>query len=299
MEALTAGTAQKRRELLEFIDRALAPYPAVRAVVGIGSIAAGTARPDSDIDALVFFDPLDLYIVPAEFIWRPQDGTFHSIFSDVAGVELDLERLDMALLRDPQHPWEEGRLQELARGWLAFDRDGEAAQLIAARTAYPESLRVARLDEAITWLDQHLAAGVPEARWSNLGPLVAHDRLSAAYGYLVQALFGYNRGWRPWRNREMTHLLALPWLPERFAERVLAAQVAPEPGEEGYMARVAALRGLFDDLVTQVAAAGLYTDDVVGEAFVRSHQEPGRAWNMDAWNAEHRRRSSQEGSPGS
>ena len=29
---------------------------------------------------------------------------------------------------------------------------------------------------------------------------------------------------------------------------------------------------------------------VIGEAFIRSHEEPGRAWNMDEWNAQHRSR---------
>jgi len=34
--------------------------------------------------------------------------------------------------------------------------------------------------------------------------------------------------------------------------------------------------------------AGEYGDDVISEAFIRSHDEPGRAWNMDEWNARHR-----------
>jgi hypothetical protein len=78
----TPATMQKRRELAHFIETALAPESAVQGVIGIGSIASGLARPDSDIDALVFLEPFDLY----EFKWRPADGTFHSSFSAGPGL---------------------------------------------------------------------------------------------------------------------------------------------------------------------------------------------------------------------
>ena len=65
---------------MAFIERELVPEPAVQAVIGIGSIASGLARPDSDIDTIIFLDPFDWYILPAEFKWRPADGSFHSIF---------------------------------------------------------------------------------------------------------------------------------------------------------------------------------------------------------------------------
>lgn len=61
-------------------------------------------------------------------------------------------------------------------------------------------------------------------------------------------------------------------------------------GEPGQGARVETLKGLFNDLLTQVTAAGLYTEGAVGEALVRDHEEPGRAWSMEAWDAEHWKR---------
>jgi len=132
-------------------------------------------------------------------------------------------------------------------------------------------------------------------RWQSLGPLRAHDRLAAAYDCLVQALFAGNRRWRPWRNREMSYLLALPWLPDDFEARVLSALNAPAHDPAGYAARVAALRGLFADILARLVADGDYpADDPIGAAFVRSHEEPGRAWNMDAWNGA---RSSAHGEP--
>jgi predicted nucleotidyltransferase len=287
----TQATVQKRQELMTFVERVLAPEPAVRAVVGIGSIATGLARPDSDIDAIVFLDPFDPYIVPAEFCWRPSEGTFHSIFSPMAGpadsVQFDFARLNLPEWSDPACPCPEGRRAELCEGWMAFDRRGQVGRLIAARTAYDDALRIARLDEALVWLDQHLSDDGPQRRWKSLGPVLAHDRLQAAYDYLVQALFAYNRRWRPWRNREMSYLLGLPWLPEHLADRILTASNAPSLGYAGYAARVDALQALFRDVVVQLVNDGDFGEDAISEAFIRSHDEPGRAWNMDEWNVKH------------
>jgi len=99
--AITDATLRKRQQLLSFIEKELAPHAAVRAVVAVGSIATGQARPDSDVDAYLFMEPLDLYIVPAESVWRERDNTFHSMFGDVGsdvdeGLQLDFHRVDLA-----------------------------------------------------------------------------------------------------------------------------------------------------------------------------------------------------------
>jgi len=294
---ITPAAVRKRRELMTFVERELVPEPAVQAVMGIGSVATGLARPDSDIDAIVFLDPFDWYIVPAEFAWRPSDNTFHGIFSKEADqeecIQFDFARFDLTRWADPSVGWPEGRCAELCEGWMAFDRSGQVAELIAARTAYTDAMRTARLDEALVWLDQHLSDDRPQRHWDTLGPAIAHDVLQAAYGYLVQALFAYNHRWRPWRNREMPSLLALPWLTEGFAHRVLCALNAPSPDHAGYLARVDTLRALLADLIGRLIADGEYGEDAVGEAFIRSHDEPGRAWNMAEWNRWHGQRAGQ------
>ena len=289
--AQVTPTTHKRQQLLDFIRVELADEPAVRAVVAVGSVATGYARPDSDIDTVVFLDPFDPYALPAEFVWRASERTFHSIFSAEAGIEdsvqLDCDRVNLAQWRDPAFDWPEGRRAELADGWIALDRDGEVTRLIGERTYYDDALRGAGLDEAITWLDQHLGEDGPWVRWESLGPAIAHDRLAAAYHYLVQALFAYNRRWRPWRNREMTALLNLPWLPDQFGERVLVTLNAPSLDLAGYQARAEMLRQLFSEVMTRLQREGDYGADPVSEAFIRSHEEPGRAWNMAEWNREH------------
>jgi predicted nucleotidyltransferase len=289
----TPATTVKRAAVLAFVERVLAPEPAVRGMIVVGSVAAGTARPDSDVDAVVLLDPYDAYIVPAESIWRSSDGSFRSIFADVPDrdedLQLDLTRLDLAVWRNPEHAWPEPLVAELSAGWWAHRPDPCAAALVERRCAYPEELRRRRLDEALVQLDQILDGDGPARCWETLGPLVAHDRLLAAWETLLSALFGLNRRWRPWRSREMTALLALPWMPDGFADLVAAALAPQGEGMAAYAARTEALRALYRDLVAHLVACGDYAGDPVGEAFIRSHDEPGRAWNMDEWNEMRRR----------
>lgn len=291
----TEATIQKRQQLLDFIDAKLAPVAAVQGVVVVGSVGAGLAHPGSDIDAYVFLDPLELYIVPAESIWRAADDSFHSIFADDddlerTGLQLDAKRLDLRQWQDASFGWSEPVRAELSNAWIAYDRTGAVARVIASRTAYDDALRVPRLDDAVTWLDQHLGDDGPAQRWATLNPAIAHDRLHAAYEYLVQLLFATNRRWRVWRNREMTALLALPWLPADFAHRVLVALNAPALDEQGYTERAAMLQQLFAETMQHLVEEGTYGTNPIGEAFIRQHEEPGRAWNMDAWMLEHRKR---------
>jgi predicted nucleotidyltransferase len=286
---MTPSTEQKRAQFKRFIQEVLEPETAVKGIIGIGSIATGQMRPDSDIDAIIFLDPFDYHIVPAEAIWDPETDTFHSIFVEneqlhQQGLQVDFLRLKWPQWADPSFEWPEPRRAELSQGWIAFDRSGRLEQVIAMHTIYDYDTRLKRLDEAIIWLDQHLNWSKPQKNWETLGPLVAHDRLHAAFHYLVDALFAYNSMWRPWRNREMDALLQLAWLPDNFAERALVAANAPSLDYSGYEARREALQSLFADLLQQLVTNGDYTHVPIDQAFIRQSEEPGRAWNMEEWN---------------
>lgn len=281
---MTPETERMRAEFQQFISVVLESETAVKGVVAIGSMATGHMTAASDIDAIVFLDPFDLYIIPAEAIWQPDDDTFFSIFNDnINGLPLDFARLSWQEWSNPNFEWPEGRRAELGAGWIVHDPSGEVAQLINQRAVYDDELRLTRLDESLVWLDQHLN-WKPETAWEKLGPAIAHDRLEAAYDYVVQALFAFNRRWRPWRNREMQSLLQLPWLPDNFAERVLIAANAPKLDYDGYLARINSLRDLFQELMSKLIENGDYSNTPIDQAFIRSNDEPGRAWNMDEWN---------------
>lgn len=294
--ATTDATRVKRDQLTDFISLKLAPHPSVQAVVAFGSLTTGTARPDSDIDAYVFMDPLDQFVVPAESVWRARDDTFHSIFADddtleQEGIQLDLHRVDLARWRDQSFFWPENVRADLAGGWVAFDRHNEVAALIAERTAYSDDERQRVIDDAVVFVAGQLADGteLPDT-WETLGIVNACDGLQAAYQYLVHALFAYNRQWRPWRNREIRTMRRLRWLPPEFERYLIDAAIFTGHDAAAYSTRARALTHLLNAITEQLTADGHYsTDDPLSEAFIRTHDEPGRAWNMTAWNA-HRHR---------
>jgi predicted nucleotidyltransferase len=288
---MNPATQSKRKELSTFIQQEVIRETSVQGVVVIGSVAKGIARADSDIDAVVFLDPFDLYAIPAEFKWRPDDGTFHGIFSDVENsIQLDFKRLDLQQWSTPTHVWPEALCAELSEGWLAFDRHDRIRKLIAERTWFSDEIRQERLDDAIVCLDWLLNDSTSERTWETLGAKVSHYRLHSAYDYLTQALFAYNRRWRTLRSRELSDLLKLPWLPDKFDKQLLLATNALSVTKDGYQQRVTILRHFFNELVTKCQQDGMYGDEAVSEAFIRQHVEPGRNWNMAEWNKKHRER---------
>jgi hypothetical protein len=191
---MNSATKRKRTELSAYIQRKIIPEPVVQGIVAIGSVAKGIARDDSDIDAVVFLAPFDLYALPAECKWQPDDDTYYGIFSHVENsIQLDFKRLDLAQWSKLTYFWPEAMCAELSDGWIAFDRNGEIQKLITERTKYSDKVRQSRLDEAIARLDWLLSASTTDRTWDSLGPETAHYRLHSAYDYLMQALFAYNR----------------------------------------------------------------------------------------------------------
>jgi nucleotidyltransferase-like protein len=288
---MNPATNRKQTELSRFIQQEIIKETSVQGVVVIGSVAKGIARADSDIDAVVFLEPFDLYAIPAEFKWRSDDGTFHGIFSEVENsIQLDLKRLDLQEWSKSTYVWPESICAELNEGWLAFDRNSHIQKLVAERTYFDDEIRQKRLDNAIVHIDWLLRDSTVEQTWELFGATIAHYRLHSAYDYLTQALFAYNRRWRTLRSRELSDLLKLPWLPEKFDEQLIFATNALSVTKDGYHERVTILHHFFNELVTKCQQDGIYSGDAVSEAFIRQHDEPGRNWNMEEWNNKHRER---------
>jgi hypothetical protein len=288
---MNPATARKRTELSRFIQQEVVPETSVQGVVVIGSVAKGIARGDSDIDAVIFLKPFDLYAIPAEFKWRSDDGSFHGIFREVENsIQLDFKRLNLQAWSKPTYVWPESICAELSEGWLAFDRDSHIQKLIAERTYFNDEIRQKRLDDAIVHLDWLLRDSSTERTWETQGAKIAHYRLHSAYDYLTQALFAYNRHWRTLRSRELPDLLKLPWLPQKFDEQLILATNALSVTKDGYQRRVTTLQQFFNELMTKCRQDGIYGGDAVSEAFIRQHDEPGRNWNMDEWNQKHEER---------
>jgi hypothetical protein len=133
----------------QFVHRELEHWPEFVGALVVGSVAHGEARPDSDVDCVLVFDPLDEAIVPAEFVWVRTTDTYHTIFeveaSEVGGIQIGAKRV--ALDAFHQDPWSEGLKHDLAHAVILSDRHGAVAGILDARLAYPESLRSTRIQE--------------------------------------------------------------------------------------------------------------------------------------------------------
>jgi hypothetical protein len=286
---MNPATNRKRTELSRFVHQEIIKETSVQGVIVIGSVAKGIARADSDIDAVVFLKPFDLYAIPGEFKWRSDDGTFHGIFSEVENsIQLDFKRLDLQEWSKSTHVWPESICAELSEGWLAFDRNNLIQKLVAERTDFNDEIRQERLDDAIVHMNWLLSDSTLEQTWEISGATIAHYRLHSAYDYLTQALFAFNRRWRTLRSRELSDLLKLPWLPEKFDEQLIFATNALSVTKDGYQQRATILQHFFNELMTKCQQDGIYGGDTVSEAFIRQHDEPGRNWNMEEWNKKHR-----------
>lgn len=265
-------------------------------MVSLPSVASlqGMRANHQTIDAILFMDPVDRYILPTESIWCPWDDTFHSIFVrdqhiQQNGIHLDLSFRDMAEWSSESFKWPEFDRAGLAESWIAFDRYGQIEPLIKARTLFDDNARLARLDEFILTIDDELGDDTAERNWSRYGAFTAFSRLDAAYDALVSGLFAYNRKWRFYPNRETEFMCRLPWLPDDSECRMLLAMNGPSLDEDGYAKRANMLREISNEIVTKLQQEGIYGEDPASEAFIRTHDEPGRAWNMHEWNQKRKR----------
>lgn len=281
-------TAQKRAELSDYIRREVIDDMVVQGIVVIGSVAKGIARANSDIDAFVFLDPYDQYAVPAEAKWNPATGAFYGIMSHVEGaIQLDFKRVDLGKWSESAHVWPEAVRAELSEGWVAFDRFGRIGPLIENKTHYSDAECQTRLDESLTLINWLLSEALTGRPYETLGAAVAHYRLHSTFDYLIQAIFAVNRRWRTLRSRELSDLVALPWLPPNFEADLFLAMNALSYNKNGYQRRTLALNRFFKAVVAKCQEEGLYRDKPLEEAFIRQHDEPGRDWNMDAWEQAH------------
>jgi hypothetical protein len=273
----------------QFVHRKLDVWPEFVAALVVGSVAHGEARPDSDVDCVLVFDPLDEAIVPAEFVWTPATDSYHTIFeveaSDVGGIQIDAKRVALEDFR--RQEWPESFRHDLAHAVVLCDRRQAVTGLITARLAYPESVRLSRIRDHVGWAEYYLA------EWRLLGWIdrggieSAHDQLNAAFEELIQLLHAYNREWLPWRYRWMLSARKLSWLPDDYPQRAAGITSRVAANTESVLERRSEISSLLDDTLDRLQADGLLASP--DAAFIAAHPELGYAHNFDAWREAHRK----------
>lgn len=271
----------------QFVHRKLKPWPEFVGALVVGSIAHGEARPDSDVDCVLVFDPLNEGIVPAEFVWVPETDAFHTIFeveaSEVGGIQIDAKRMSLEDIRTLE--WSESFKHEMAHAKFLWDRQGTLANILQQRVAYPDTLRQSRIEEYVNRADYFLA----EWRlvgWMERGGIdCAHDQLTAAFETIIHLLHAYNREWMPWRYRWMVSAQGLAWLPADYRSRAMEITSRVEPTLDNVLRRRMEIVSMFTEIQQRLESEGFVSDS--DEAFFATHPGLGYAHNFDAWRVAH------------
>lgn len=284
-----ASSDQRTTALLNsFIERHLLPVESFIGAVLLGSRAHDEARPSSDVDVLFIFEEVDERVVPGEFVWVPADDSFHSIFEDGvdrnSAIQIDAVKRRLSW-REFDVDWPEGFRHDLSAGRVLAERGRDVSGVIAARTHYPDDLRLERLGEAAGWADYHLTDWRLEGWVERGGWLCANDQIDAAFEQLISALHAYNRTWLPWRYRRLKSTLGLPWLPAGFESEVDALQLLTARDVQALRARAAHVADPLTNLLRRADEEGL-TPGLTAAA-ARPFSGLGFASNMEAWRKEH------------
>ena len=294
-----ATRVNSRIELMRlFVHRKLEVWPEFVAALIVGSVAHGEARSDSDVDCVLVFERLDEAIVPAEFVWVPATDSYHTIFeveaSDVGGIQIDAQRVTLDDFRGQE--WPESFKHEYAHAFVLFDRHQAVAEILKKRVAYPESLRLSRIRDHVSWAAYYLE------EWRLLGWIdrggieSAHHQLTAAFDELIQLLHAYNREWLPWRYRWTVSAQRLSWLPDDYPRRAVEITSRISANKESVLRRRSEISSMLDNTLERLQTEGLLADP--DEAFIAAHPGLGYAHNFDAWRAAHQKLVGTRGMPG-
>jgi hypothetical protein len=272
----------------QFVHRKLEVWPEFAAALIVGSVAQGEARSDSDVDCVLVFDRLNEAIVPAEFVWVPATDAYHTIFEvealDVGGIQIDAKRIGLHEFR--HQDWPEGFKHELAHALVLSDSQQTVSNILESRLAYPEPLRLSRIQTHLTWTAYHLEEW-RLLRWLDRGGFEdTHDQLTVAFEELIQLLHAYNSEWLPWRNRWISSARRLSWLPSDFSQRSVQITSRIDATKESVLRRRSEISFMLDDTRDRLQSEGMISDP--DEAFIAAHPGPGYAYNFDEWRKAHR-----------
>jgi hypothetical protein len=279
----------------EFVERKLVPWAAFEAALITGSVGHGEARLNSDVDMILVFDPLDVRIVPGEFVWTPvASDDFHPIVgagaveaTEVGGIQIDAKRRSLDYIE--KGDLADGFKHELAHALVLFDRSGRVGRILARRLAFPIDRRraLALRHREWAWIHQSKVSAKTRDRWlGRVGWAGVVDVLVGGLEEVVLLIHACNGEFPPYRYRSLLSMQQLDWVPRDFS-RFRDAVLVPATGDAE--ANVAYACEAFDVVLSQVDARFRELDwaEDAGNVWVQSHPELGFAYNMDQWKRAH------------
>ena len=277
---------RKVGQVRAFIAARLAGEPSFRGAVVTDSVAHGDARADSDVDMFLIFRPLDLAVVPGDFVWSPQldcyFGRSEPLPRDPGLLHVDAQRVDLDRLAAGEATELERHL--LAGGLLVWDRDGECAGILDRVCEFPARLRRERLIDLYYQVNYHLRPAKALAWFERGDGRLAHAHFEAGIDYFIKFMFAWHGAWLTWPNKRVQYLRARPDPVGGFEACLEQIMLVRDFGRTELERRIGALSGYMDRMESLLQSQQvLPLEAPLDFAYGRSHPEIGLRHSMDEW----------------
>lgn len=277
---------RKIGQVRDFIAARLAGETSFRGAVVTDSVAHGDARADSDVDMFLLFRPLDLAVVPGDFVWSPRleryFGRSERLPKDPDLLHVDARRVDLDRLAAGEASELERHL--LAGGLLVWDRDDSCAGILERVSAYPARLRRERLIDLYYQVNYHLRPAKALAWYQRGDGRLAHAHFAAGIDYFLKFMFAWHGAWLTWPNKRVQYLRARPDPVGGFEECLGQIMLVRDFGEAELNRRISALTRYMEKMESLLQSAQILPPEApLDFAYGQAHPEIGLRHSMEEW----------------
>jgi Nucleotidyltransferase domain len=192
------------------------------AVIVSGSLAKGTARESSDIDA---------YLVVADDVYKERKAIgdlAHIVTCDYPGGYVDGKIITVEILKDTAARGPEPMCASFIGSTVVYSRVGDLAPIVDAIPVYPEQNRVANMRDFFSYMALHARYFGPQALEKQDPFLLTHS-LSQTVLFAGRALLAYNRALFPCPKQLLRTVEQVQEKPEGYMDRTRELLAAPTP----------------------------------------------------------------------
>ena len=287
---------RKVEQVLDFLTARLHGEPSFQGAVITDSVAQGDARADSDVDMFLLFSPLDLAIVPGDFVWSPRFGRYfgrsEQLPDDPDLLHVDARRVDLERLAAGGASELERHL--LAAGLLVWQRSAACEQILDEVTGYPDELRRTRLVDGFYQVSYHLQPAKALSWYERGDGCLAHAHFDAGRDYFLEFMFAWHGAWLTWPNKRLQYLRSRPDPVGGFERCVRESMLVGDFSRPELERRISALQAYMDRMQALLQRDGILpSKDPLDFAYGEAHPEIGLRHSMPAWrraNAERMRK---------
>lgn len=256
-----------RERIMPFVER-LKSKSEVEGIVLLGGLSNNDYRnfmdKFSDVDISIFLsidsnqysehgrlEPKIQEILPA---WLP-NFEFHVPFAENM-IEINVHQQIIEFEENKNKTWDEAKKEAYAySAEIIYDKKGRVKRLINEKVRFNEAHRKLRLAQLLGQYQWYVR--INPLRQIERGFLEnAHDLLNEGVEMFMEALYLFNRRYRPHKKWRIAMSFDLPWLPKEYQEKLRASMKVEGFGQESILRRRECLIELFEELQQAVTDEG-------------------------------------------